>query len=32
VKNKDELKEALRKFYGQAEPMSDGEIDELGAF
>jgi DEP domain-containing protein 5 len=32
VKNKEELKEALRKFYGQAEPMSDGEIDELGAF
>ena len=32
VKNKEELKEALRKFYGQAEPMSDGEIDELDAF
>jgi hypothetical protein len=32
VKNKEELREALGSFFRKTEPMTDGEIDELGAF
>jgi hypothetical protein len=32
VKNKEELRETLGKFYERDEPLTDEEIDELGAF
>lgn len=32
VKNKEELRESLGKFYQSENPLSDEEIDELGAF